>query len=316
MNRASVRRYRNIFIVGLPGVGKTSFGMAYAAHTSRSFYDLDRMIEMEQGRSIAEIFADSKAGGEGFFRDCERQMLQKLATRQNVVVSLGGGAACSEEAQELLKEHGLVVQLADDLSAIAKRLLHGRRNRPLFHGAEGEPDVLRVLQELQAARQPWYDRAHLKLDLRFSSLDAAKLELASFEQHAFKRVYQQELQDLGETLPEAPDLQVQMRSRYVLRERPYLALVADFSKSGPRPSSKGRRSAGALGAGKAKRSRTAKPGQRKKTGPDAPPQSLAVQEAVPPSEPSSSGQASPGGQAPRRPSTANRRRTDRTRPRV
>lgn len=264
MNRPPVRRYRNIFLVGLPGVGKTSFGMAYAAHTSRSFYDLDRMIEVEQGRSVAEIFADTASGGEQAFRELEHHMLQKLAKRQNVVVALGGGTPCSEDAQRILQEHGLVVQLRDELKTLVPRLRAARGTRPLFASAATDDDVLAALQALHEARHEWYDRAHVVLDLRFSSLDSAKLELASYERRAFRRTYVHDLEALGLSLPAAPEMQVQPRARYVLRERPYLALVADFGRSGARAGNKSKRQGAP--AQRSRKSRSLKANSRKRSG--------------------------------------------------
>ena len=277
MNRPPLRRYRNIFIVGLPGVGKTSFGMAYATHTSRSFYDLDRMIEAEQGKTVAEIFADTASGGEQHFRQLEHHMLKKLALRQNVVIALGGGTPCSEESQRILREHGLVVQLRDQLPALVKRLRAARQVRPLLVGASDDEELLRLLTELQEARHSWYDLAHLTLDLSFASIDAAKIELAAFERRAFKRSYIHDLEALGEAAPEAPDIQVHPRARYVLRERPYLALVADFGRGGSRGTSgRTKRHPGGSGAGqgtpgaqKARKSRNLRSSARKKSqGPD------------------------------------------------
>lgn len=238
MSRPPVRRYRNIFLVGLPGVGKSTFGQAYAVHSSRSFYDLDRTIEADQGRSIAEIF-DHRDGEQGF-REIEHHTLQKLAKRQNVVVSLGGGAACSEDAQRILKEHGLVVCLTESFDELARRLFAEREKRPLFARFETQDEVLVRLKELFDHRKQWYDQAHLSLDFRFSSIDAAKIELSSYERCAFRRSYVHELELLGVELPVVPDIQVHLRPRYVLRERPYLASLTEGSGSRGSKSGSGR----------------------------------------------------------------------------
>lgn len=217
-------RYRNIFIVGLPGVGKTVFGRSYAAHTGRTFVDLDRVIEFEQGQSIPQIF---ERDGEKEFREIERHTLQKLARRQNIVLALGGGAFCNPDAVRLLSEHGLIVCLHDENDRLAKRIFDEKEKRPLFAEVETVEQARIRLEEILAQRQDWYQKAHLTLDLRFSSVDAAKIELSTYEDRAFSPVYCHELEKLGEKMAAAPDIQVHMRPRYVLQERPYLAIFSE-----------------------------------------------------------------------------------------
>jgi shikimate kinase len=284
MSRPPVRRYRNIFLVGLPGVGKSTFGQTYAVHSSRSFYDLDRTIESEQGRTIAEIFADKEGGGERHFREIEHHALQKLAKRQNVVVSLGGGAVCSDDALQILKEHGLVVCLTESFDELARRLFAEREKRPMFAEFQTQEEVQQRIVELFEQRKQWYSKAHLSIDFRFSSLDAAKIELSSYERCAFRKNYLHELELMGVELPAAPDLQVHPRPRYVLRERPYLASLTEGS------SSRG----GKTGSGRTKKSGTAGKTKRPR-----PPKSA----AAPGSNPSG---ANSGGAAggPRQPSRA------------
>ena len=46
----------NIALIGFMGSGKTSVGEALAAMTGMPFMDVDRLVEREEGMSVAEIF--------------------------------------------------------------------------------------------------------------------------------------------------------------------------------------------------------------------------------------------------------------------
>lgn len=218
--RHTVTRFRCILLTGLPGVGKTTFGRAYAAHSCRSFVDLDAAIEKEQGRSIEQIF---RKDGEETFREIEQHCLHRFARQENVVLALGGGALRSDEAVKWVKEHGLLVHLQLDLPTLAACLFAEKDKRPLFAAAETEDEVASVLAGLAEDRLRFYVQSHICLDLRFSTVDNAKLELSAFERRAFRKSRLRELAALGEESLEVPSVSAHLKRRYVLREKPYLA---------------------------------------------------------------------------------------------
>lgn len=55
----------NLYLIGLPGSGKTTIGRRLAAHYGWEFRDLDADIVAQAGRTVPEIFA---AEGEAGFR--------------------------------------------------------------------------------------------------------------------------------------------------------------------------------------------------------------------------------------------------------
>jgi len=61
-------RQRRVYLVGFMGAGKTSVGECLARELRFRFVDLDREIEREAARTIAEIFRDD---GESVFRRLE-----------------------------------------------------------------------------------------------------------------------------------------------------------------------------------------------------------------------------------------------------
>lgn len=78
-----------ITLVGYRATGKSTVGGRLAARLGWTFVDLDREIEREAGRTIAEMFA---VDGEPFFRSVESRALQSQLTRDRLVLAPGGGS--------------------------------------------------------------------------------------------------------------------------------------------------------------------------------------------------------------------------------
>lgn len=138
----------NIYLVGMPGAGKTTVGRHLARRMQRSFIDADHEIEARTGVRIPLIF---DIEGERGFRDRESKVIAELANESNLVVATGGGAVLRSENRAALKQGGTVVYLH-----VAPRLLFERTrldpNRPLLQVA----DPMRKIEELFAERDPLY----------------------------------------------------------------------------------------------------------------------------------------------------------------
>lgn len=101
----------NIVIIGFMGVGKTTIGSLLAQKLNREFFDVDKLIEMEFGRTIPEIF---ELWGEQSFREKERDIILTLCRQRNKVIALGGGAFIQEDIRNYCLKHCSVFLL--DLS--------------------------------------------------------------------------------------------------------------------------------------------------------------------------------------------------------
>lgn len=109
-----------IFLVGMPGSGKSSVGKLLAESLRIPFIDLDTIIEKEAGRAIREIFSTQ---GEARFRELERDALLKvISEKDRFIVATGGGAPCFFDNLEHMKKNGKVVFLDLPMSTIAQRL--------------------------------------------------------------------------------------------------------------------------------------------------------------------------------------------------
>jgi shikimate kinase len=148
---------RPIVIIGFMGTGKTTVGRLVAERLGRRFVDLDVAIERLAGRTIAEIF---RGDGEPAFRRLETEALERALHDADTVLATGGGAACREPNVSMMLERGRVVALSAPPEEVLKRA--GRASgRPLLDGAE---DPLAQARELLRQREPFYARAHVRVD--------------------------------------------------------------------------------------------------------------------------------------------------------
>ena len=102
-----------IYLIGMPGCGKSTLGKKLAEKINYKFIDMDNYIEMKAGMFIDEIF---EAYGEKFFRELETNTLKEFMDLDNVIISTGGGIIKNKEHKNLM--NGLCVFLNVDLKEL------------------------------------------------------------------------------------------------------------------------------------------------------------------------------------------------------
>ena len=147
---------KNIVLVGFMACGKTFTSRELAVRLGRERVSTDELIEAQEGRAIADIFAQS---GEPYFRDVERQVVLACARRQGLVIDCGGGVAVNEANFNALKTTGVSFYLYASPEAIFRRT-RGRTDRPLLN----VPDPMEKIKDLLARRDPHYRRADHVVD--------------------------------------------------------------------------------------------------------------------------------------------------------
>lgn len=154
------RRLVNLALVGFMGTGKTSAGRLVADQLRFEFLDTDELIQVQTGRTIADIFARN---GEPAFRALEKNVVSELAGRTKTVISTGGGLPTNPENLASLKAHALVVCLWASPEKIWERV-RNQSHRPLLH----DPDPQLKIRELLKFREPFYRQADVLIntDLR------------------------------------------------------------------------------------------------------------------------------------------------------
>src|SRR3954447_797741 len=90
----------SVILLGYRGCGKTTVGRRLADRLWTKFVDTDELLVAAAGKSIADVFAQD---GEKHFRDLEVEAVRKaLESKEDPVISLGGGAVLREETRKLL----------------------------------------------------------------------------------------------------------------------------------------------------------------------------------------------------------------------
>ena len=138
----------NLFLVGLPGAGKSTLGRQLARRLHKRFVDADAELEARLGVSIPTIF---EIEGETGFRDREEVTIAELTALEGIVLSTGGGAVLRAANRTRLKENGTVIYLHAEPSTLWARIRHSR-NRPMLQTT----DPMGRLAELYAQRDALY----------------------------------------------------------------------------------------------------------------------------------------------------------------
>ncbi len=147
----------NIVLIGFRGTGKTTLGKALAEKLNRPFLDTDALICEQTGLSIPNIFSSI---GEKGFRNIESEIIQKIQTKEDAIISCGGGAILDPENIKHLKKNGFLVLLTATAETIEQRI-RGSLERPSL--TEKEP--LEEIRHLLEIRNPLYRKvADLVID--------------------------------------------------------------------------------------------------------------------------------------------------------
>lgn len=139
---------KNIYLVGLMGVGKTTIGRLLAKSLNRPFYDSDKVIEENTGVDISTIF---EYEGEKGFRLREQVVVEQLTSLNGIVMATGGGVVINELNRLALRAHGYVIYLSCSVEIILRRTSHDTK-RPLLKTSNPKAK----LTELLAEREPLY----------------------------------------------------------------------------------------------------------------------------------------------------------------
>lgn len=132
-----------VYLVGMPGSGKSTVGPELAARLGVPFVELDSEVERAAGSTVREIF---QRDGEARFRELEAAALAEAAARDPSVVSCGGGVVLEPANRVTLRATGEVVFLSVPLEVLAERV-RPSAERPLIR-AEG--DLERLYREREA----------------------------------------------------------------------------------------------------------------------------------------------------------------------
>jgi shikimate kinase len=141
-----------VFLLGLPGSGKTTLGRAMSEALGLAFVDLDLEIESQAGKKIKEIFSEQ---GENQFRTLESAELKKwCVSSTGFIMATGGGTPCFFDNMEWINRSGKSIFLDVPVREIVSRMERtSLLERPLL----GSLPIEKVQDKIERMRS---DRIH------------------------------------------------------------------------------------------------------------------------------------------------------------
>jgi len=138
-----------VILIGPMGSGKTTIGSLLAEKLGLAFRDTDHLIEEREEKPVSQIFLDQ---GEDVFRAIEKRVLRDELLTDGTVLSLGGGAPISIDAQSALRAiSSYIIFLDISLSTVVPRIGFNRDRPLLLNNPRGQ------WQTLMEARRPIYE---------------------------------------------------------------------------------------------------------------------------------------------------------------
>ncbi len=161
-------RKKNIVLIGMPGVGKSTVGVVLAKNLGISFIDSDLVIQEREEKRLCELIEEH--GLEGFL-DIEGEVNASFNPKA-AVIATGGSAVYRDEAMRHLQDIGLVCYLRLSYEGIAERL--GDLEERGVARREGQ-DLL----QLYAERTLLYEKyAHMTVDCEGKNIREIVFEIA------------------------------------------------------------------------------------------------------------------------------------------
>ena len=148
---------KNILIIGMTGVGKTTIGRQLSKRIRSNFFDSDYQIEEFSGLKITEFF--SKYGDEEF-RKLERKIIKKLVEEnRKSIISTGAGFFSDNDFNHYILSNTITIFLDAKFETIFERLKGNIKNRPKLFGENLE----KKLKFMYTSRIENYKKARIIL---------------------------------------------------------------------------------------------------------------------------------------------------------
>ena len=151
------KAYKNIALTGMMGCGKSTVAKELASVLSDyQNIEMDFEIEKKESLSISEIF---EKYGEAYFRTIEKQLVKDLSHKENLIISMGGGAFLNEENRNLFLKNAFCVYLKTSQNEIYQRVKNDN-SRPLLN----VDNLKEKIDNLIAQREKYYKFAHIEIE--------------------------------------------------------------------------------------------------------------------------------------------------------
>ena len=147
---------KNLVLLGMMGVGKSTRGKIVAKKQGLKFVDTDLNIEKKFSMKISEIF---KKKGEEFFRLHEEKEVLESLKESECVIALGGGAFMNKTVRGKILKNSVSIWLDLNLKTLNKRTKWNIK-RPLLDGKDNQKKI----NKLYARRKNIYKLSKYKIN--------------------------------------------------------------------------------------------------------------------------------------------------------
>ncbi len=147
---------KNLVLLGMMGVGKSTLGKIVAKKQNLEFIDTDKKIEEKYSMTISEIF---KNKGEEFFRNEEEKEVLKSLKKNNCVIALGGGAFINKNIRSGVLKSSISIWLDANLKTLRKRIKWNQK-RPLLNSG----NIKKKIDKLYLERKKIYSLANHRIN--------------------------------------------------------------------------------------------------------------------------------------------------------
>lgn len=128
---------KNLILIGMPAVGKSTVGVVLAKRLGYEFVDTDLLIQKQEKRLLREIIEE--VGTEAFL-EIENQVNRDLDV-ERAVISPGGSVVYCEEAMHHFKEIGTVIYLKAPFAEINRRIQNAKSRGVVLREGQTLEDV-------------------------------------------------------------------------------------------------------------------------------------------------------------------------------
>ncbi|MEG2149506.1 MAG: shikimate kinase [Clostridiales bacterium] len=145
---------KNIILIGMPAVGKSTIGVVLAKILGYKFIDTDILIQEKTGKLLKNIIKDQGTMG---FINIEEQVNSEIEA-ENAIIATGGSAIYSSKAMQHLGSIGTIIYLRLNFETLNARLKNIKNRGVIFQENES-------LSDLYAQRSALYEKyAHIIID--------------------------------------------------------------------------------------------------------------------------------------------------------
>ena len=149
---------KNLVLLGMMAVGKSTLGKIVAKKQDLIFIDTDLNIEKKCKMKISEIF---KNKGEKFFRILEEREVLESLKKSKCVIALGGGAFMKKTVRGRILKDSVSIWLDVNLKTLNKRV-NWNKKRPLININKEDSQI--KINQLYAERKNIYKMANYRIN--------------------------------------------------------------------------------------------------------------------------------------------------------